>query len=145
MAHRRPGTMDPTAGMCDVDPRESVGRRCYRSAAWVVMAACLLSAGCVPGVGHLPDSSGFVYADRDGSRLLRFDFTAGKASVVVEDTRGRSSWPAVSPDGKTVAVGRRLLRAGKPGSAVCGRVKLQVAKGRYSVLRYSLSFLSNSS
>jgi Tol biopolymer transport system component len=79
----------------------------------VALALALATSSCMPGVAHLKDSSGFVYSDRDGSRLVRYNFEARRRVVLVKDCRANATWPAVSPDGKTIAVGRRLLRNGK--------------------------------
>jgi hypothetical protein len=65
-----------------------------------------LLTGCVPGVGWLPDSSGFVYTGgKGGKQLLLFDVKK-KATRVLADGVG-PAWPAVSPDGKRVAVACR--------------------------------------
>ncbi len=68
-------------------------------------AALLLtaSAGCIPSVGWLPDSSGFVYGGGDKfQQLVYYDVAKGKPCVLVE--KGIDSAPTVSPDGKRIAV-----------------------------------------
>jgi hypothetical protein len=52
-----------------------------------------------------PDSKGFYFtACKDYKKLLYFDVAAKKARTVVSDFNGMTHWPAVSPDGKRVAV-----------------------------------------
>src|SRR4051794_40833832 len=65
------------------------------------LACC---AGCIPGVGWLPDSSGFVYTGgNEKKQLLLFDVKKKTRTVLVNDVGG-PTWPAVSPDGKHIAV-----------------------------------------
>jgi hypothetical protein len=68
-----------------------------------VLAA--LSTGCVEpleNVAWLPDSSGVVYSDRFGTRLVRYDLKRKKKTRLTEEAHW-AQWPAVSPDGKKVA------------------------------------------
>ena len=65
----------------------------------------LVMEGCIDGVGWLPDSSGFVFTAEDG-RLVHFDVKSRKERVLVADTDSNTFWPAVSPDGKRIAVAR---------------------------------------
>jgi Tol biopolymer transport system component len=53
----------------------------------------------------LPDSSGFVYTTSK-QQLLRYDVATGKTQVLVADTGTKTLSPAVSPDGKRIAVAR---------------------------------------
>jgi hypothetical protein len=77
------------------------GRSCLVAVAILVL---LVGPGCLPGVGWLPDSSGFVYTGgKAGRQLLHHDRAAGKSTVLVENVGGMA-WPAVSPDGKRIAV-----------------------------------------
>jgi hypothetical protein len=63
---------------------------------------CLV--GCIPGVGWLPDSSGFVYTT-PGGELRAYDLATKKHRLVVVDNAAKTTaWPAVSPDGKQVAL-----------------------------------------
>jgi dipeptidyl aminopeptidase/acylaminoacyl peptidase len=67
----------------------------------------LLSAGCVPAGVWLPDSSGYVYtAGENGEQLLLYDVEKRESRVLVKDTKAPTHVPAVSPDGKRVAVAR---------------------------------------
>ena len=69
----------------------------------VIAAGC--SSGCLPTATWLPDSSGFVYTEgAPAKRLVRYDLAKGRPRVLVEDTEGDAHLPAVSPDGKRVAV-----------------------------------------
>jgi hypothetical protein len=81
----------------------------------LLLPACLALAlgGCAfPGVAWRPDSSGFVYADKGGRRLVSFDMKTKKTRELVADTGTNTAWPAVSPDGKRVAVARCEARKG---------------------------------
>jgi Tol biopolymer transport system component len=52
-----------------------------------------------------PDSKGFYFTGgKDYKKLLYLDVAAKKARVLVADFKGMTHWPAVSPDGKRVAV-----------------------------------------
>jgi hypothetical protein len=71
-------------------------------------------SGCVP-VTWLPDSSGFVYVnptqgknpgDKGSGQLVHFDLKKNSGRVLVNDIGGDTAWPAVSPDGKRIAVAR---------------------------------------
>ncbi len=84
----------------------------YRTLLAFVLAC---AAGCVPSVSWLPDSSGFVYCDGERfERLVRYDLKDGLPKVLVEDTQTATFWPAVSPDGKQVALARFTGEKGKP-------------------------------
>jgi hypothetical protein len=73
-----------------------------------------VSAGCIPGVGWLPDSSGFVFtAGPTNTRLVHYDLAKGRQEVLVEDTGAGTLWPAVSPDGKRIAVARWAVTKGQ--------------------------------
>src|SRR5207248_7817817 len=62
-------------------------------------------------VAWLPDSSGFVYTDSgEFQQLIHYDVAKGERRVLVEKLPAATMWPALSPDGKTVAVAR-LVRA----------------------------------
>ncbi len=73
----------------------------------------LTNTGCIPGITWLPDSSGFVYTTENRS-LVHFDVAKGKERTIVDDTETETAWPAVSPDGKQVAVARLVHENGKP-------------------------------
>jgi hypothetical protein len=84
-------------------------------------------AGCYPSLTWLPDSSGFVCTGgQEGTRLIHYDLATGKSNVLVKDTGAGTNWPAVSPDGKQLALGRLRLIPGKKGSTL-------------QVIRYSLT------
>jgi hypothetical protein len=73
----------------------------------------LTTTGCLPGITWLPDSSGFVYTTENRA-LVHFDVAKGQARTLVEDTDTATLWPAVSPDGKQVAVARLTHEKDKP-------------------------------
>src|SRR5262249_41400668 len=65
------------------------------------------TTGCIPGVTWLPDSSGFVYTGgHDGQQLIHFDLATKRQRSILSDEKLKTAWPAVSPDGKSVAVAR---------------------------------------
>jgi len=88
----------------------------------------LLLAGCHPTGAWLPDSSGFVYSepdDRDSYAVIHYDLKSKKKNILVKGLKGRTSnavslgvsgspVPAVSPDGKQVAVARVLVKNQQP-------------------------------
>src|SRR5437867_1417969 len=91
-----------------------------RPIAYAVVALTLASlAGCVPTV-WLPDSSGFIYikpikvADEPSGQLMHFDLAKKTSRVIVKDVGAATTWPALSSDGKRIAVARR---AGGPKEA----------------------------
>jgi hypothetical protein len=81
---------------------------------FVVAAATLSLCGCINGVGWLPDSKGFVFTTDSGALVL-FDLDKRAPRVLVADTKSNTYWPAVSPDGKQVAVARLDIDAAKKG------------------------------
>jgi hypothetical protein len=78
-------------------------RRLLPLAGVLSLLAC---TGCIPNVAWLPDSSGFIHSGAEGRQLIHYDLAARKARVFVQDTGAPTYWPAVSPDGKRVAVAR---------------------------------------
>lgn len=66
----------------------------------MLLAILPLLGGCVPTVVWLPDGSGFVYTEKNWSRLVHFDLASGTRTVLVENTGTETILPAVSPDGK---------------------------------------------
>jgi hypothetical protein len=78
----------------------------------VAAALLLILGGCINGVGWLPDSSGFVFTTASG-KLIHYDLKKRAAKVLVEDTKSNTYWPAVSPDGKQIAVARLAIGADK--------------------------------
>jgi hypothetical protein len=76
-----------------------------RLASLLTAAWCLAAPGCISSVTWTPDSKGFYFTGgKDYNKLLYFDVAAKRARVVVADFKGMTHWPAVSPDGKRVAV-----------------------------------------
>jgi hypothetical protein len=82
------------------------------------------SAGCFPTVAWLPDSSGIVYTTTDWpggfpdmpgefhGRLVHYDL-AKKTARVITKTKTNTIQPALSPDGKRIAVARLSLEKDK--------------------------------
>ena len=67
----------------------------------------MLAAGCLPNATWLPDSSGFVYTGgKNKDTLYLYDLDKKAARTLVEKGAG-PAWPAVSPDGKRIAVALR--------------------------------------
>jgi hypothetical protein len=90
-------------------------------AAGLLLFGALSTIGCVPGVAWLPDSSGFIYTSGEQfTTLAHYDVTSHQSKVLVENTGAPTLWPALSPDGKRIAVGRVILVKGQKQS------KLQV-------------------
>ena len=75
---------------------------------WAIAALLpAVAAGCLPNATWLPDSSGFVYTGgKDKDTLYLYDLAKKAPSVLVEKDAG-PAWPAVSPDGKRIAVALR--------------------------------------
>jgi hypothetical protein len=77
-------------------------RRCCAILAAIFV--CFLQ-GCIPGVGWLPDSSGFVYTTPKG-RLVVYDLATRKHRVILQDAAAATTcWPAISPSSKRIALG----------------------------------------
>src|SRR5262249_41593719 len=87
----------------------------HRTFGAIILALLLVTCtGCVEGITWLPDSSGFVYTEEDGQRLMHFDLAKGTARTLVADTKCETLWPAVSPDGKRIALAQVLQENNKP-------------------------------
>jgi hypothetical protein len=83
-------------------------RRLSQQVTLVILTLVLtFASGCdyYTDVVWLPDSSGFCYTTPK-RRLVRFDVATGKRHVLVADTGTLTTRPAVSPDGKRLAVAR---------------------------------------
>jgi hypothetical protein len=71
----------------------------------VLGAAVILQGGCVPTGVWLPDSSGYLYtAGQDSDQVLLYDLAKRQTRVIVKNTKALTDVPAVSPDGKQIAV-----------------------------------------
>jgi hypothetical protein len=85
-----------------------------RLAAALALVAALGTTGCVPGAAWLPDSSGILYTTgKEFTRLIHYDLAKKEQRVLVADTGAPTLWPAVSPDGKHVAVARLHVKENK--------------------------------
>lgn len=78
----------------------------------VVLLLLVGTTGCITGITWLPDSSGFIYMKGDSNdrpELVHFDLVTKKQRTIVTDEKIKDwCWPAISPDGKSVAVARLL-------------------------------------
>lgn len=75
-----------------------------RICAFLLPAILCFVPGCVLGVAWLPDSSGFIFTTPKG-HLLAYDFATKKHRIILEDKAATTTcWPALSPDGKKVAL-----------------------------------------
>ena len=81
-------------------------RRCFVPV--VVALAILVGAGGCDErrIDWLPDSSGFVYTDKGGSRVVHYDLVRKAKRVIAQEANANCVRPAVSPAGKAVAVVR---------------------------------------
>jgi hypothetical protein len=90
-----------------------------RLVAALLLCAVLGIAGCLPGAAWLPDSSGLIYTGGKGfTQLLHYDLTRGQQKVLVADTKAPTFWPAVSPDGKRIAVAHVNIKEDKGPATV---------------------------
>jgi hypothetical protein len=89
------------------------------AAALLLFILVMASAGCVPSLTWLPDSSGFICtAGKDGTRLIHYDLGKGESHTLVEDTGAGTNWPAISPDGKQIAVAKLVMKPGRKQTAL---------------------------
>lgn len=79
--------------------------RMCRTVQALAISVLLTSAGCIPTVAWLPDSSGIIYVDGH-RRLVHLDVAYKTEKILVADTQTHTFHPAISPDGKRIAVAR---------------------------------------
>jgi hypothetical protein len=97
----------------------------------LVLAATSLT-GCVPTV-WLPDSSGFIFvkpikvAGEPSGQLVHYDLQKKTSRVIVEDIGKATVWPALSSDGKRIAVARST---GAPKQAKTLQIVLHDFEGK---------------
>src|SRR5262249_44661675 len=90
-----------------------------RLVAALLLFAALGTAGCLRGAAWHTDSSGIIYTGGKGfTQLLHYDLTRGEQKVLVADTKAPTFWPAVSPDGKRIAVARVEIKEDKGPATV---------------------------
>ena len=73
-------------------------------ASCAALLALPLVVGCVPTVAWTPDGESLVYTENGFRRLVRYDLKTRTRTVLVEDTGAATVRPAVSPDGKHIAL-----------------------------------------
>ncbi len=105
-----------------------------RRAFWIDLCLILVGfigiSGCDKDVVvWLPDSSGFVFIDKrtkegSGGRLIHFDLKKNATRIVYENAQLSCLMPAISPDGKIIALAR-LEKTTVAGSRTVA-MKLQV-------------------
>lgn len=81
----------------------------------VLLAGVLVLSlqGCVLGVAWLPDSSGFIFTTPKGD-LVAYDYAARKQHILFRDeAAATTAWPAISPDGKKIALAHLASPDGK--------------------------------
>ena len=65
------------------------------------------SSGCFSSsVAWLADSSGFVFTTNEGSRLVLYSLTRHARKVLVDDSGTQTPCPAISADGKRIALSK---------------------------------------
>ena len=70
---------------------------------FVLFVVVCLSGCRATGLAWRPDSTGFVYTDKEGKRVVGFDLKTKRSSVLVADTDTHTMWPGLRPDGKRFA------------------------------------------
>jgi WD40-like Beta Propeller Repeat len=98
--------------LCNLQPRRIL----------LSLLLALALPGCIPTT-WLPDSSGFIYvkpikgkepfAPTTGGQLVHYDLQKKAGRVLVADIGRGTMWPALSPDGKRIAVSRFKGEAGQ--------------------------------
>jgi deoxyribonuclease V len=89
-----------------------MSRPISRTWRWFVLlgfAAILgFQTGCVQNVAWLPDSSGVIYSNQEGTCLRHYDLDRKTTREFVASTNAKTPCVGVSPDGKLVAVARLM-------------------------------------
>jgi Tol biopolymer transport system component len=73
-------------------------------ALWLLPLGCALLSGC-DTVVWLPDSSGIIFPEKEGTRLVRYDLATKKRTSLLPGKTFKSLWPGISADGKKLAIG----------------------------------------
>lgn len=85
-------------------------KQIYAPHSAVILATAIMLfglPGCVPkGVAWLPDSTAVVFTDKTNARVICYDLTRKARRVIVDDTKTKTPWPAISADGKRLAVAK---------------------------------------
>src|SRR4051812_35566409 len=81
----------------------------------LVLFLVLPATGCLPdAVVWSPDGKSLVWTEDRGTRVVVYDLAGRERHVVEDNTEGQTTWPAVSPDGKLVAVARAVRDEDEP-------------------------------
>ncbi|MDB4671035.1 hypothetical protein OAF34_02775 [Pirellulaceae bacterium] len=81
-----------------------------------LFALLIVASGCEvrDKVVWFPDSSGFIFTTGNGVSSIRlYDARKNQSRTIIEDSRANTPVPAVSPDGKSLAVVRIETRTGQ--------------------------------
>jgi hypothetical protein len=77
-----------------------------------VTFALLLSlpaTGCLPdAVVWTPDGKSLLWTEDRGTRVVLYELASKERHVVEDNTDSQTTWPAISPDGKLIAVARAV-------------------------------------
>jgi WD40 repeat protein len=101
----------------------------YRLFAALGIVLVPLATGCHPNqVVWLPDSSGFIYSADDGSgRISHYDVGSKKRKVIITDKEAAGvALPAISPDGKRVALCRCKSERSEARDETSGEIEIVI-------------------
>jgi hypothetical protein len=83
----------------------------------IVTLLILPSSGCLPdAVVWTPDGKSLVWTEDRGTRVVLYDLAKKERHVVEDNTNSQTTWPAVSPDGKLIAIARAVREDDEPGT-----------------------------
>lgn len=73
-----------------------------------LISGCLDFSGILETVVWLPDSSGFIWTEKNNTRLVLYSLKEKTGRVLIENSGTQTLHPAVSPDGKTILLATKL-------------------------------------
>ncbi len=98
----------------------------------------LVFTGCIPEkLQWLPDSSGIIFTDKSGSRLVHFDLTRIAKRIVVANTGTNTPMPAMRSDGTKLAVARRERKYTQGSNLVIDTTQIQIYDLKGTLLKVS--------